>query len=191
MIQEIIERAGQYYTGFINLPIEGQVIGGVGLIVVLAALKTVWGMLYPVRWTAASLLRIAAFLVHPRKRGLNKAPNKRAVDVPFDVSTDKRFIATVKSYKGKLARNLSDEQLNLLMATAKIYGWATHRGYESGIGLMKHVVAEHGRRIEEEKVCEQARRATKLQEAAKAICNDMAKSAPEKVPFVASEADVV
>lgn len=68
MIQELMERASQYYTGFVNLPVEGQVIGGVGLLVVLAALKNVWSILYPVRWTAASLLRIAAFLMNPRRR---------------------------------------------------------------------------------------------------------------------------
>ena len=184
MIQELIERVSQYYTGFINLPIEGQVIGGIGLVVVIAAMKTLWGMLYPVRWTAASILRIAAFLVYPRKRGSRKVAGKRTVDVPFDVSTAKRFIATVKSYKGKMARNLSQDQLNLLIETAGIYNYATFGGYDGGVGLMISVMRERDRRLNEEKVQQRAKQAADLQ-------NKVAEIEPEKVPFVASEIDVV
>lgn len=180
MIQELIERAGQYYTGFINLPIEGQVIGGIGLVVVMAAMKTLWGMLYPVRWTAASLLRIAAFLVHPRKRGPKKASSKRAVDVPFDVSTKKRFAATVKCYKGKKSRYLSDAQLDLLIKTAGIYGYYT----STESHLMGYIVTEQHRRRNEEKAQQQAKEAADLQ-------NKVAEVEPEKVTFVASEVDVV
>lgn len=119
MIQELIERAGQYYTGFINLPVEGQAIGVVGLIVVLAALKTVWGMLYPVRWTAASLLRIAALLMHPRKRKPKKTDGvELAADViPFNVSNKKKTIKTYGFYGGTMAvQNLTDSQIEVLSA---------------------------------------------------------------------------
>jgi len=190
MIQELIARANQYYIGFTNLPIEGQVIGGVGLLVVVAALKNVWGILYPVRWTAASLLRIAAFLMHPRKRKPKTDPGGRkgvfddgGTSTIFDASSKERFIATVKSYKGKLARDLSNEQINLLIKAGDIYQYQTVRHYNGGLGLMKHIVTEQERRLAEAKVAERAAKAAALQ-------NQVAEVEPEKVPFVASEADV-
>lgn len=120
MIQEVFARAGQYYTGFINLPIEGQVIGGVGLIIVIAAIKNVWGMLYPVRWTAASLLRVAAFLMNPRKRKSKKTDSveRSATDIiPFNVSNKKKTIRTYGFYGGTVAvQKLTDDQMEVLSA---------------------------------------------------------------------------
>ena len=110
--------------------------------------------------------------------------SKTTKDVPFDVSTKERFVATVKSYKGQASRNLYQEQLNLLIETAKIYGYSMQCGYDTGIGLMKSIVYEQNRRVAEEKVQLQAKKAADLR-------NKVAKAEPEKVPFVASEVDVV
>jgi hypothetical protein len=68
MIQDIMEQAGQYYTCFVNMPTEGKVIISVGALVILAALKNIWGLLKPVRWTAAKLLNGVAFILFPRRR---------------------------------------------------------------------------------------------------------------------------
>lgn len=192
MIQELLQRANQYYVGFVNLPIEGQVVCGIGAVVVLAAVKNVWGILYPVRWTAASLLRIAAFLMHPRKKkqksnvdteGRKGIFNGEKEQTPFDVSSKQRFVATVKSYKGNRVRELSDAQIDLLFNAATIYDYRTRVSYDHRIGLMKNVVSEKDRRSKEEKIRQQAQDATALQ-------NKTAKVVPEQVPFVASEADV-
>lgn len=185
MIQEIMDKASQLYTGFIVAPVEYQVAIGIGVLVVIAALKNVWGILYPVRWTAASLLRVAAFLMHPRKRKKQDSPSPSTTGqgIAFDVTTKGNFVATVKSYKGKLARNLSNEQINLLIETANIYNFNTEADYHGNLGVMKYIVGEKDRRLAEEKARQQAQQATNLQ-------NEVAKIAPEQVPFVVSEADV-
>ena len=186
MIQEIMEKANQLYTGFVVAPVEYQVAIGIGVLVVIAALKSIWSVLYPVRWTAASLLRVAAFLMHPRKRNKKDNPSlsMSRQGVAFDVTTKENFVATVKSYKGKLARNLSEAQINLLIKTAKVYRYQTERGYDGNIGLMKHVMGEAVRRTQARTALAQAAEAANLQ-------NKVAEVEPDKVPFVVSKADVI
>lgn len=124
MIQEIMDKASQLYTGFIVAPVEYQVAIGIGVLVVIAALKNVWGILYPVRWTAASLLRVAAFLMHPRKR---KAKTTTATDdvsksVPFDFSTKEKAKAAYAFYAGTDAvQMLSDQQMNIMSEAVNVY----------------------------------------------------------------------
>ena len=131
MIQELIEKAGQYYTGFTHLPIEGQVIAGAGMLVLLAALRNLWRMLYPVRWTAASLLRIAAFLVQRKKRKTKKTDVGQVVAdiIPFDISNKKKTIKTYAFYGTTPAvQNLTDHQINVLEAATVKFKIKGHGG---------------------------------------------------------------
>ena len=115
MIQEVIERLGQYYTGFINLPLEGQIICGIGAVVVLSAFKNVWKLLFPVRWGAATLLRTAAFLVSPGKKKVKVRGNSDIL--PFDLSNKKKTKKTYEYYTWEpRVYDLTDEQLNDLDA---------------------------------------------------------------------------
>lgn len=131
MIQEIMEKANQLYTGFVVAPVEYQVAIGIGVLVVIAALKSIWSVLYPVRWTAASLLRVTAFLMHPRKR---KVKTTEAVDdvsksVPFDFSTKEKAQAAYTFYAGTDAvQMLSDEQMKVISEAIDVYRLEGHGG---------------------------------------------------------------
>jgi hypothetical protein len=127
MINEIFTKLDQYYTAFMGLPIEGQVICGVGLLVALAAAKNIWGLISPVRWTAATTLRGVAFLLHRGRKTQRKVNPCTQIEVPkqthasdivpFDISTKKKAQLTYDCWpKPTLAHKLTDNEIEMLSA---------------------------------------------------------------------------
>lgn len=121
MIQEMMEKFNQLYVGFVNLPIEGQVVSGVGALVVLAALKNLWSLLYPARWGIATSLRGLAYAIHPRGRQ-PKTNNPKATKAPkfhapvWDLSTNESLRDVVLYYGSKNnVATLSKEQMTAII----------------------------------------------------------------------------
>lgn len=120
-ISEIISKFNELGTAFVAMPVEYQVVAGIGGLVVIAAARNVWGMLKPVRWTVSTALRAVAFVFHPRKRTprvssrqpgvtLNESGNGFAITA----STADEFYDLVAYYGGrheKRRKALSYEQL--------------------------------------------------------------------------------
>ena len=138
MIQEWIDKADQLYTAFVVMPTEYKVVVGIGVLVALAALKNIWGMLYPVRWTAASFLRISAFLMHPRKRKKKEQEERfrwfGATSSQSDITTKTKEIppfnfatpaAATKAYdyysRAPMVYDLSDDQIEFMSDAIEIY----------------------------------------------------------------------
>ena len=184
-----MSKLDQLYTGFVNMPTEYQVVASVGCLVLLAAVKNVWGMLYPVRLAAASLLRSVAYVLHPRKKtqktqrvqkGSTTVQVERDTPPPFDVSSKGNFIITMRYYANKDTVNqLSTEQVGLLFDTASVYSYNTYTSDYCKIDKLMIPLAKEKRvRNEVCQVKEKAKKAAQLQEEA-------------KVPFYASEDDVI
>jgi len=133
-MQDLTSKFSQLYEGFLVMPVEYQVVVSAGLLIALAALKNVWGMLYPVRLAAASLLRSVAFVIHPRKKA-KKEPNLFKIKViedqpiktgifspnvapPFELDTVSKFYAVVNYYSDssnkEALKSLEYSQLQLL-----------------------------------------------------------------------------
>ncbi len=121
-MQNLIE----IYSTIVELPVEYQVILGIGALVVLAALRNVWGILFPLRWAVASLFRVVAYLLHPRKRRRRLAPSLDVTKNPDSfmdgLGTRRGFIKAAKYYsKPKRVKDLDDKQLDLLLDIASAY----------------------------------------------------------------------
>tara|TARA_R110002096_G_scaffold81468_1_gene190052 strand:- start:672 stop:1205 length:534 start_codon:yes stop_codon:yes gene_type:complete len=125
----MIDRIVQMYDAFMAMPIEGQIITGAGALVVIAATRTVWKIAYPVRWTAASTLRLSAWLIHPRKR---KATSRQVASndiVPFDFSTKEKAKAAYAFYAGTdMVQTMSVDQMDLLSEAFELYNLRGNMG---------------------------------------------------------------
>lgn len=114
----MLDQAVELWNGFIGLPTEYQVAIGVGGLICLAALRNIWGMLYPVRFLFAGALRGIAFVAHPRKQIGSKQSNQEELqEAPvFNVSTPEQLKATLKYYVANTIKvqELSDDQINVL-----------------------------------------------------------------------------
>jgi len=131
-MQNLIE----IYHTIVELPVEYQVVLGIGALVVLAAIRNMWGILFPLRWAVASLLRVVAFLLHSRKRQkrlkLNQdaAINYAIAASPAQqvsqlaVGNKEEFIKTAKYY-AKHLDELDEDKIDFLLSVASTYDITT------------------------------------------------------------------
>ncbi|MEE8114328.1 MAG: hypothetical protein V3T23_08225 [Nitrososphaerales archaeon] len=119
----MIDKITQLYDAFMAMPMEGQIITGIGALVTIAALKTIWGMFLPIRWLAASTLRVCAWVMHPRKR--RAKDQKVAVAeqmVPFDFSDKKTAQAAYNFYsKPDVVQGLSSEEMEIVSEAIELF----------------------------------------------------------------------
>jgi len=127
----MIDKMTQLYTAFMNMPLEGQIVAGVCAVVVLAAMRTVWKVLFPVRWTISTLFRLVAFVMNPRRRTAKaKAETKDGASVvPFDFSTRENAQAAYDFYAGTdVVQTLSAGQMEIISEAITLYSLEKNGG---------------------------------------------------------------
>lgn len=123
------------YDAFLNSPTEYKILMGVGTLVMVSALRNIWGMLKPVRWTAATALRLTAGVLH---RGRHQWQVARQGSPLFDFSTEEAAEQAYNQYgTDPEVRSLSRKQMKQLIKARDIWGFYGHGGIAKEIGRRK------------------------------------------------------
>lgn len=123
MIEEMITKFSELYTTFMGLPLEYQILVGLGVIAGIAGLRIVWKLLFPLRWILGMLFRGIGFVFNSNKQRKKTQKDPDFDNIAWDLSSEEATQITYDYFSAPgVIENINDEHIAKLDAAVLYYG---------------------------------------------------------------------